>query len=657
MERLKVYIRKHQPLDENYNKVRYEGTNPSDLRIVPGEVDNNVYFEVTKDMLIEDPIIFSFKVRNNDGGKGTSGIEMGSTSEISFIGDTAKFIQDWLLDSVSAHLNAIEFTFEDTDSGTKYSDWIIYNRGIKNCSDDEGCLMKVNLRQQDELYECIQRTSITDNHQGWFQKDTTKHVLFDYCNEFRPTALLSVILFTFSIQYFTMFIILAPIIFIIQTIVGALNAIIRFLGGRPINNPITFNNIIELYHKMIRLVAGCGRRYVGVLARDYVVNVCSKCGIQVNKDSFPILFDPNSPYYNSVEISNPVKGGLGELKPVPDRWQPDNDPLLFLDQYLDDLKETYNAKWFIKKGILYFKRKDEVNSNIIFNFENEDKKYLIDKPCFTWNEQVSPAFARYEWGMDSQDNVSRDAYSRFSTLVEFNKPRNPAFKGELRKQLTKYASTRFRLDGVNPDYIDEALAPLKTLATFSLVMLPIYNQIKQSLVGLTGCIIVQNDVLSLRKTLVWDGLNPDHARAKYIYSYGGLMPPPNPVYNPQGASYLSFHSSDITFEQFENKATRLYNYDFAFEEMFLNNLYDRFHQIDDPRLKISFYKNWDLTVPNCEEILKRLGLAENATDILLENKVFLNAGRFFKEGVIEEITIEYYSNSANGDLITMKGRI
>ena len=657
MERLKVYIRKHQPLDENYNKVRYEGTNPADLRIIPGEIPDNNYFEATADMLIENPISFSFKIRNTEGGKGTSGIEMGSTSEISFVGSTAKYIKDWLVDSVSAHLNAVELTFEDTDTGTRYSDWIVYNRGLKHCADDEDCIIKLNIRQRDEIYECIQRTSITDNHLGWFDGNTNKHILFDYCNDFRPSALLTVILFSFSVQFFTLFVLLAPLIAIVSVIIAVVNGIIRIVGGRPINNPISFRNIIELYHRMIRQIAGCGRRYIGVLYRDYITNVCSKCGITVNETSFPILFDQASPYYNSVMINHPVKTGISDFDPTPSRWISDNDPLLFLDQLLDELKDIFNGKWFIKKGTLYFDRKDKVPSKIVFNFENEDKKFLIDPPCYTWNEVVSPAYARCEYSIDSMDQLSSDAYSRFSTLVEFNKPVNPAFKGELRKLLNGYAATRFRLDGVNEDYIEKALKPLKDMATYTLVMYPIYNQIKQSLVGLTGCILVQNDLLNMKKIVVWDGQNPDRARAKYVYSYGGLMPPANPVYNSAGATYHSFHPEDERYDQFEGKSTRLYNYDFAFEENFLNNIYDRFHQIDDPRLKTTFYKKWELTVPNCEEILKRLGLEENAADILLENEVFLNGGAYFKEGIIEEVTIEYYSNNSNGDLITLKGRI
>jgi hypothetical protein len=657
METLKAYIRRYQPLNENGQNIRYEGTNPNTLSVVLGNVDFNDYFEVTKDLITDEPITFSFRIKNADGGKGTSGVEAGSSSEITFIGEAAKFIQDWLKESVSAHLNAIEIKFVDVRTGTEYPDWIVYNSGLKDCEDDEECMIKVNLRQRNEVYECIQRTSITDNHLGWFQPGTDKHLLFDYCNDFRPAFILTFMLFTFSFQYFTLFVILAPVIFIIQTIVGALNAIIRFFGGRPINNPITFSNAIELYHRMIRLMAGCGRRYIGVLYRDYITNVCTKCGVTVNEISFPVLYDPASPYYNKVMISHTVKKGVDEFG-TPVRWIADNDPLMFLDQLLDELKETFNSKWFIKNNILYFDRKDKVNSSLIFNFEGEDKELIIDKPCFTWDEQNSPAYARCEYGRDGLDAQGNEAYHRFCTLVEYNKPQNPSFKGELRKQLYNYGANRFRTDGIDKDYLEKALEPLKAISLASLILIPIYNQIRMSVIGLTGALIVQNDTTSLKKALIWDGVSRDHARTKWIYSYGsGMQPPPNPIYNKNGGSYHSYHSEDVQYDSFEKISTRLYNYDLAFEEMFLNNLYDRFHQIDDPRLKGSFYKKWELTMQNCEQILKRMGLEQNATNILLENEVLLNGGRFYKRGIIEEFVVEYYSKDIKGDLITLKGRI
>lgn len=660
METLKFYIRKFQPVNENFENVKYEGPNPFSLSVVLGNVPDNNYTDVTDDVVIDNPITFSFRLRNQDSSKGASGIELGSTSDITFSGKAAQFIKDWLLDSVSAHLNAIEIKVVDTRIGTEYPDWIVYNSGMKHCIDDtDSCLVTVNLRQRNEVYECIQKTSITDNHQGWFQSDTTKHLLFDYCNDFRPAFVLSFILFTFAIQYYTIFIILTPIIAVISVLVGAVNLLLRILGRPTINNPLSFSNLNDLFQKMIRLMSGCGRKFVGVLYRDYVSNVCSKCGVTVNASTFPILFDPSSPYYNKVMISHPVKGGVPEINPNPVRWIPDNDPLMFLDQLLDEMKETFNAKWFVKNNTLYFDRKDKVSQQVVFNFENEDKKYIIEDACFTWNEQNSPAYARLEYGQDSSDKPSQDAYARYNTLVEFNKPVNPSFKGELRRVLYNYSPVRFKLDGIDKDYLEKALEPLQAIASATLILYPIYNQIRMSVIGLTGCIIVQNDTQSLKKMVIWDGTSStNNARTKYTYGYGpGELPPPNPDYNPTGITYQQDHPEDIQYDNFEKKSTRLYNYDLFFEEKFINNLFDRFHAIDDPRKKGSFYKKWEIILQNCEGVMNKLGLSGNSSDILLENEVLLNGGKYYKEGIIEEVTIEYYSNNPSGDQIVLKGRI
>ncbi|MFA9214721.1 MAG: hypothetical protein ACEQSR_12890 [Candidatus Methylacidiphilales bacterium] len=652
MARLRYYLRHYQPKNKLGQNIVYSGTNPNNLIEVLGNVPIPNYIEITDDVDDDRKFTVTFKMKKGENSEGASNIEQAASSELTFSGNTYKLINEWLNNSVSAALNGIEIKVRDEECNTEYTDFIVFNHGIRTCtSNNVICEVQLNLRQRNEIWECLQKTSITDNHAGMFDEYNVplKHPRFAYCNELRPAGLLTSLFFVVFLLAFIMFVVLAPIIVIVTAIVVVLNALIWLTGGTPIQAPISFGLLHDMFDRIFIDIGGCGHEETGVLIRDYVKNVCDKCGIQVDQNSFPIYFDPSSPYYNGAMISSEVKKGP-ERDNTDRSWIKDNDPLLTLDMLLDSLKPIHNAKWFTKGNTLYFDRKDKMSGNaFIFDFINTDANEIEEGPCFTWSEDRPAAFGRYEYQADGFDNIASDAKRRYNAIVEFNKPNNPLYKGTRNVNAYKFAPTRFRGDGIYKDYVEQALAPLQALSGFTLVLYPFYLQARNRLKEFRGAILQQNHTLMLNKLVVWDGVSLRNSRVKWVYDYIN-NPPVNAYYNTTALSYQQVHLDDKINDGAE--INRLYNFDYCFEEMFLNNLYDRFHQIDDPRIKVALYKNFDIKISLCCNNVERLNLQNNADTIVLEQKLKIDAGQYYKEGVIEEIELDYEARQ-----ITLKGRI
>ena len=100
---------------------------------------------------------------------------------------------------------------------------------------------------------------------------------------------------------------------------------------------------------------------------------------------------------------------------------------------------------------------------------------------------------------------------------------------------------------------------------------------------------------------------------------------------------------------------KLFNYPMFFDANFVGNLWDRFHQIDDPRINPPMNKQFELKIPLCCEDIQRLGLVNGAEKIALGRKVKINGGEFYKEGKITEIEANFNSDDNLGKHITIKG--
>jgi len=657
--KMRIFLKKLQMYHQNISQpIYYAGTNPNTLQIVNGLIPDNDWIEFTEDSDNLDKLNLSWRLRENDAeAKSTSNLEKGSSDQITFVNKAYLYIKEWLNDHVSAPLNGIEVRLQV--EGGIFTDFVIKNDGLSYC-DDDTCTIDLMLKQKDDVYTCIQTTLIADNHSGMFD-GFYQHPRIAYCDEFRPTWLLTVLWSFLAIQgvvTLLTYTILFPIIWVIITIINAIIAVLRTLGFKKIKKIEKPSTPTEIWDRMVEdmvLAGGCGREHPAPLARDFISNVCAKCGVKVGAQSIPVFFDPASEYYNMVMMSAEVK--KGELEDDPNHWISDNKPLWTLDMFLNELKPVFNAKWYIKNNTLYFARKDfDQHSDFIYDFTGVDRKLIIEGICYTWNEEKKRAYANCGYATDAFDNMSMDAKTRFNDIIEWNNPINPMLEGEANKIVNSFAAARFRQDGVLKDYIGEALKYVWIAATISggianVLLVPLRNRMKKYKYNL----IIQNDTLTLPKLLIWDGQSKKAAKVKYYHQFNGNMPPPNVNNNAGGKTYHQIHSDDIAYDDYYDENNKLFNYPLAFDGNFVGNLYDRFHQIDDPRVNPPMNKNFELKIQLCTPELIRLGVFDGSSDIAIGRKVKLNAGQFYKEGTIEEIELSFDASDKLGRWIKLKG--
>ncbi|VXB03252.1 hypothetical protein [Chryseobacterium sp. 8AT] len=658
--KMRIFLKKLQMYHQNISQpIYYTGTNPNTLQIVNGLIPDNDWIEFTEDSDNLDKINLSWRLKENGAeAKSTSNIEKGSSDQITFVNKAYLYIKEWLNDHVSAALNGIEVRLQV--EGGIFTDFVIKNDGLSYC-DDDTCTIDLMLKQKDDVYTCIQTTLIADNHSGMFS-GSYQHPRIAYCDEFRPSWLLTVLWSWMAIQgvvtqitYTSLY----PVIWLIITIINAIIAVLRTLGFKKIkkiDKPIRPDELWDRMKEDMIMAGGCGREHPAPLVRDYISNVCSKCGVKVGAQSIPLFYDPSSDYYNMVMMSAEVKKGV-KYEDATTYWIDDNKPLWTLDMFLNELKPVFNAKWYIKNNTLYFARKDfDQYNDYIFDFTGNDRSLIVEGICYTWNEEKKRAYANCGYTIDAFDNMSMDAKSRFNDIVEWNNPVNPMLEGEANKIVNSFAAARFRQDGILKDYIAESLKYIWIAAAISgglanLLLVPLRNKMREYKYNL----IIQNDTLTMPKLLIWDGESKRSAKVKWNYQFNVNMPPVNGVNNPTGINYKGIHQFDYDYDDYYNENNKLINYPLAFDANFTGNLYDRFHQIDDPRVNPPMNKNFELKIQLCTPALIRLGVFDGSSDIAIGRKVKLNAGQFYKEGTIEEIELSFDASDKLGRWIKLKG--
>ena len=285
--KLRIFLKKLQMFNEQQQPVYYDGLNPNSLQIFPGLLPNNEWIEFTDDCEDLEKLNISWRLKDDGAqGKSTSNMDKGSSDQITFVNKAYLYIKAWMNDSVSAALNGIEVKIQ-VEVGI-FTGFVIKNDGLDFC-DDDTCTMDIMLKQKDEQYSCIQTTLIADNHSGMFLGGY-QHPRMAYCNEFRPSWLLTVlwtILATQALVNQIIYVSIYPVLMIVYAIVKFL----RKLGFKMnMDEPIKPHELREQMLQQMVQAGGCGREHPAPLVRDFISNVCSKCGVNVNQSSIPLFF-------------------------------------------------------------------------------------------------------------------------------------------------------------------------------------------------------------------------------------------------------------------------------------------------------------------------------------------------------------------------------
>ncbi|RYE25469.1 MAG: hypothetical protein EOP51_04080 [Sphingobacteriales bacterium] len=654
--------------------------------------------------------------RDASGGSSNSyQTKKSASGSLSLEGEAYELVKKWLIEDVSAPLNAVAVKVYDSGCGIYYDNYQIQAKDVRYC-ENEICSFDVTLKQQDEVMSCIKSTLVGDNWQGWFSAQPAggkKHPRFSYCNEIRPNGQLVAVWKLGTWNFMVTNTILFVLIAVYDIIVTVINAIIwvirRFTKKINYIKTVKFGDVLDTQEQTFIESAGCGREHPAPLIRDYIANVCGRCGVHVDADTAPIFFkeywdietstrgiiNTKNPHYNACYFYAPLQRGIRRVSlPSPflapdfndtDYYIPDNAPVLALDQMLDELKQLYNAEWHVYNGKLYFQRKDfYLDENYAFDFSSSgaDRNKIIEGICFDWNETKYPASTRGLYQQDSVDTCGNEARKHTDSSVNHGSTDdNPNYEG-FRDIMAPFGAAKFRCDGASTDYIYDA-AQLNINGGIFASIFKIMNNVMDELNKTCRyALLLKDDTCTLPKVLIWDGVSYDAAHAvrdKSAYDpNAGALPTINVPYNnyptpqpwpdrhplnnfvkgsntnphpfPKGYYTLRSWTGGTPSQQ----PALLVNYPMFFASEFEDSMWDWFHWIDDPRRNPTMNQNWNLKIELCCDDLQTLGVKDDGADAILGQKVKLPA-KYYGDGRIKEITVSYDPKNERGAYIELKG--
>lgn len=731
---LRLHIRQKKTFDLQRQEIYYSGNSPYSLQAQIGTVppsrqftDYPNYIDVTDFVSDLHKLTITYtQERAADGGLVPIGLQQKKASSgiITFEGDGHDLIKRWLIDDISASNNVIEVQIEHVGCGY-YTDWNIGAQDIDWC-DDGTCTFDVSLKQNDEALTCIKNTLIADNWQGWFPEDgkpaNKMHPRFSYCTEVRSDALL-VVIWAIITQNMPLFLVTGIVIGLIwNSIVAIFISILSLFAvfSQKVRDKIqeledqfiNWKDIKDIIGNFYIESAGCGREHPAPLIRDYISNVCSKCGVTVNDNTAPIFFASSiqietsadrltgrgaqtrwNPHYKACYLSPTVKKGVrryddlrliqGANRNTTTFWLPGNQPLLYLDQLLDQLAPLYNARWEVVNNELIFKRKDDwLQGGYVFDFTSgsEDNNLLLKGNCYEWNGETYPAAITGLYGLDGAD-VSGNGGTKYynGTVSVGNVLSNPNFDGTLYKN-TVFSPTKFRLDGADDDYILNAWRQVNNSAfVLGSIWTPtVINSIMNDEFAEFAdyAVLLKQENVTQPKILIWDEssgfLNAKAYRPFGAVNFNATTPTPNIPYNnyqgtkqwPQayppdtkvggrevGQPGVYQISSPWMLSGAYRRTAWLVNYPMYFAQGFEDGMWDWFHWIDDPRFNPRLNKTVTIRMELCCETLKRLDVFGNGNKVTLGKKVKLDG---MYDGYITNVEINYDTSNEDGMYIEIR---
>jgi hypothetical protein len=612
-ERLRLYLRRHQLVDDDLGNVVVQCNPDGTAEYVPGTVDGtwveftDLAIGLDKLSLAWDSINTGADSTNTETNPGGSNYDKGISLELQFNDAAYTFIYAWLLADACSSLNVIDVRITDALAGITYRIFEIKADNLTERPIDQPCQISVRLREADPAWHCIHKTFIWDNWQEWFIDGGAKqHPCFLTAVEPRPRLIASA---RMGISIFG------------QTI--------------PLISAL-FNENENVFRRILNV-----DNFVdSPLVRDIITNVAGKCGLTVDT----IFHDPDGPYYNLC-LFYPSAGqwhvndGINVLSPAlwfhfENRWN------VTLAEFLDKLKAVFHAEWYVTpNNTLVFKNElDFVDTTPIYDFTQPNALPMWDLE-YTFNGVKKPAYGRYQYTIDASDLACQEAQPQYNDIVDYDGPtNNPMLEGS-RSMNLDFASTGFVRDGrARGDYMRDLVNDGETVAYALLIILGIIvaalvagvasavagaalaatfavwagniaskaNSLRDTFGSAvyTGAVRITADQVATPRLLLWDG--EDMERAKVVQQDPNTLTPSD-YYNPDGDPYTDF----VTFQYTPVGGLFVNNFPMYFDSNFTGNLFDRFHDVlDNPLKSLDSHRAFSFETDLCAEALQFLGVAD-----------------------------------------------
>lgn len=632
------------------------------LEVNPDEIDGLETFDLSYALKSEG------QMSNQDGTNYVFALADSITIKGTPLNGSAayNFIKFWLIDDAMAPGNSIAVKLTNIECGLVITSLNINVNQIH--FDNVSCRIDCDIKEINPAVSCFERTLIDDNHQGWFWEFTTKnHPRFKYCNKVSPFLIILLLSIFNSIMW--------PMI-VLELFINQLINTINNLLGTNIGPFTPLSNVIgEVFEKLF----GCKYEHPAPLIRDYFQNVCDKCGLTYNStedlfnsptlsyalnDGEDPVYGTNNPYYNTVMFyphanRKGMKTGQNDK-----RWQQQYTPGFTGYSLSEELKRVMNAEWRIYQNEFCLYKKgfgNYINAYAtVFDFTSSpDKDLLLNQTFeFEWDEVPRYAYMKAAWAeADAYDTNQANTNERWNSYVDFNRNKNPNFKGEKQNQSQYFAATQFRFDNTERDYLVDGIVSMYG-GVNGQAPLGIQQQIN-AVINQTPkhAILLESMQVEKARLIIWDPSlsgNDDFTNSNSYSSFytvtgwgvdptpfttgfvplpdagGYAYPTPDPYYNgPVGA----YAASSYTYNHLPQYGTQywsqyyIYSFPLHFDEMFKYSLYDNLYKQDDPQFIPAMRVVTRCEIKACCDVFDRLGI-NGSGNIRLNCKVLVPKDEF-----------------------------
>jgi hypothetical protein len=509
---------------------------------------------------------------------------------------------------------------------------------------DDPCIVDIPLRERDDVIHVFNKTIVEDDWQGWFNSTgagVKDHPSFMFIQEKRPKFMLV-----------------------------SMTAIVYIAGMLSTGILVA----LTIGKEWIRKILGIAYFNPSPLIRTCIENICTKYGF-----TFNTIFDEGEDYENLC-IFFPVTTDESNY----DGFDATNNKFFWENRtgypfsfFLDKLKVVFNAEWYCTP-----------NNELVFQnksyFENLAPIYDFTAPGavrvynfkYTFNGKKKPAYGDYSYKPDSNDLCNSDLKWRYNDIVDFDGPANNLMlEGNVTKSFD-FSATSFMYDGSFGDFIKDAVEIARLIAIgavfIGIVEILVATNfitaaISAALVSLgyfftneyvnqffnderlKGAIRVSNNNINMPRLLLWDGESMTRAKVVSV-----VDPVVNPYYNIDNIDYYAEHPTLEGDQNFGTDVVDIYNYPMYVDAFYKDNLFDRFHEIDNSLRNPVINQTWECFIDLCCSIADILGLWDGdfiriGAVVVLEDR----GGRLIK-GRITDIEPDWQSGQIHLQGVVIK---
>lgn len=356
------------------------------------------------------------------------------SNTLRFSGSAADVIRNAIVRNPAPQLAFVDLKIIDTACNLEVFNGRITSKTISFCADS--CDIEATAEDsspQAQALACLRNTIIHDT----ISQDRTittlgenegrPSVKFKYCTETRPKA------FAWTVLVLASFVLLsgAPILFLIGLTTGQPSRIFNLLS---------------------RFVSGCGYLHKGVFIYSYLTNACKLCGLTLQSS----IFGVGGHLHYLTRIDAPNKEGDRDAATVDQEWKQFNAPNITAIQLLDTFK-VFNIDYRIIGSTLIVERKDRFIAPLWLDLASPAHRNKILSICYTMLEETPPAGEDFRYSDDPVEQLGNVQNKRFSSLINYNNPFNPLFKG-IKQSVAQYSMVNV----INQFSTDSVLWEFKT---------------------------------------------------------------------------------------------------------------------------------------------------------------------------------------------------